>query len=164
MKFINGYTKVLWIDVDGDFMPVACLTSNPIEETVEMMGTTTRDNLGWRTSTPTTQSYSISFSGIQIDTETVLGDLSKLSYNSLKIIKRNSTVFNWKIASNNGLFIDVGTGIITTLNESNDVDGYLEFDGSITGIGKPIAATELNDYVFQDANNFVFQDGNNIIF
>ena len=54
---INGTYKVLSIKLDGVFLSVGLLTSNSFSENIEMLDTTTRDNGGYKTSTPTTQSY-----------------------------------------------------------------------------------------------------------
>jgi hypothetical protein len=164
MNFIRGHTRVLFIKVGAVFIPIGCLTDNPFSESSEMLDTTTRESNGWRTSRPTSQAYNISFSGYQINTAFDGGNANYLSYDRLKIIKRTRVLLEWRLASNDGLFVDSGFGYITSIGEQNEVSDYLQFDGEIQGFGQPTSTSETLSYVFQDGNNFVFTDGNNFIF
>jgi hypothetical protein len=59
---------LLFIKVNGVFLPIGCLTANSMEESSEFIDTTTRDNEGWTTSRPVMQSYNLSFSSLQVNT------------------------------------------------------------------------------------------------
>ena len=61
---IDGGYSILYIKWVDEFLPIGCLTSDSFSEEIEMLETTTRDNGGWKTSTPTNQNYNISFDGI----------------------------------------------------------------------------------------------------
>lgn len=157
MSFYKGDVRIFSIKVDDEYVPVGCLISNDIEETVEMLNTTTRASNGWRTSVPTTQEYNIPFEGIQ-----VLTDSSVISYDYLKTLKRARTRIEWQI-SDNGNFRDQGEGYITNLRESNSVGEFLAFSGNVRGYGVPIVITLEGD-LFQDGTVMLFQNGNEILF
>ncbi len=164
MDFLNGFTRVLYIKVSGVYIPIGCLTDNSFNEELNLIPTTTREANGWETSRPTSQNYSIDFSGLQINTAFDGGNANYLSHDRLKNIKRTRVIFEWKIASNDGLFVDEGKGFISSLSEAAPAEGFLEFSGTITGFGEPTFNSDLASYVFQDANNFVFTDSNDFSF
>lgn len=157
MEHFKGDIRILSIKVDDDFVPVGCLLSNDLEESVELLDTTTRASYGWKTSVPTTQEYRIPFEAIQSETDTVT-----LSYVDLKTLKRARTRIEWQI-SGGGLPSDNGYGYITSINEANSVGEFLLFSGEITGWGEPILVFLVGD-LFQDGSVMLFQDGNEIIF
>lgn len=157
MAFFSGSIRILYIKVGSVYMPIGCLTSNPINETVDMLQTTNTANGGWTTSIPTTQSFAIDFEGIQEVDET------KLSYLELKKIKRLRQRIEWRIADADSVFVDEGFGYITQIGESNEVDGYLSFSGQITGYGEP-SIIEINGDLFMDGEPMLFMDGTAMIF
>ena len=137
MNFFNGLHSILSLDIGDGFKPVACLLDTNLSESVEMLDTTTRDNAGWNTSTPTNQSFELSFSGIAINT-LFGGDTTKYSYDILKFIKRNKTLFDWKITNIVNGDIDYGKGYLTSLNGTYNIDEFISFDGNIKGYGIPV--------------------------
>lgn len=157
-SFIQGEERILYILVDEEYVPIACLTSNPLSESSETLETTTRQNNGWKTEIPTRQSYNITFEGIQILTFGDAGDSSKMSYDRLKIIKRNRERVQWKIEDAEQRFIDVGYGYITEIGEGNEVGGVLTFSGKIVGFGMPTAASTPGLYEFEDDEPYTFED------
>lgn len=156
--FIQGEERILYIKYDGDYLPVGCLTSNPISENSETIETTTRENFGWRTEYPTIQSYNINFDGIQILTTGVSGDDTKLSYDRIKLMKRNRERIEWKIEDSDLRFIDIGEGYITEIGEENEVGGVLTFSGKIVGFGMPVASSTPGLYLFENGEPFVFEN------
>jgi surface protein len=136
--FINGENRILYIKINGEFLPIGCLTGDSFSETVEMLNTTTRDNAGWATSTPTTQSYNISFEGLVIKTSFLTGgDTTKVSFDRLKELKRNRTLIEWKSEDIDNTFVESGKGFITELSDSSSIDDFISFNASIVGYGKP---------------------------
>lgn len=161
MDFIKGDLRILYIkDDDGIFKPVGCLTNNPLTEGVEMLSTTTAASGGWRTSIPTTQFFGISFEGMQVLSGPDY-DPDLLSYDTLKIKKRNKELIFWRIKSS-GL-LDEGRGHITDIGEGNTAGEYLTFSGQIEGYGLPTFARG-DGGIWQDGNAMVFQNGNRLIF
>jgi hypothetical protein len=65
---VQGNDRILFIKRGDNFQPVGCLTSNGLDEATEFLPTTTRNAEGWETQRPTTQNYSINFSGFQVPT------------------------------------------------------------------------------------------------
>ena len=137
MDYIKGIEALLYIKQDGVNVPVACLTSNPINETSETIETTTRDNAGWRTSLPTLQSYSIPIEGVCIKDDADSGN-NVFSYRRLRELKRNRTIFEWEIRTLNGYYIDYGKGYISTISQTDSVEGFQGFSAEIVGFGKPL--------------------------
>lgn len=127
--------ELLYILIEKDFVPVACLTDNPLNESTEVIPTTTRDNNGWESFVAGVQSASISFDGIIPDDPT-----GKADYYKLREIKRNRNTVVWQIRNNINGDIDEGFGIITSLTKSSPADGELGFSGEIK-VTSPIYTT-----------------------
>ena len=161
--FYKGETQILYIFVEGLKVPVSCLTDNSITRQVDFLETTTQDNKGWKTGQPLNKSYSISFSGVQIESNFTVP--TKASLDILEILFQNSVLFNWTIETAS-TFIDGGSGRISTLTDSGSIDGFLTFTGEILGYGpmleKFLAIPE--SFIFQNGDNYVFQDSNNYVF
>lgn len=141
MDFINGSDRILYIKINGIYLPIGCLTGNNFDETTEMLDTTTRDNKGWATSTPVMQSYTISFQGIQVNSTLVGGNFNVASYDKLKTIKRNKIRIEWKIQGKLFPVVDYGEGYITEIGEANQIDEFMSFSGSIIGFGIPLSTS-----------------------
>ena len=135
--FTKGEDRVLYIKINNEYLPIGCLTGDSFSESSEMLDTTTRDNAGWKTSTPTLQSYNISFDGLAINTSDLDGDQTKISYDRLTLLKRNKTLIEWKSQDTLGVFVSIGKGYITELSDSSEIDGFISFNASIIGYGKP---------------------------
>lgn len=132
---LNGSYKILYIYSGVDFYPIGCLTTNAIEESVSMLESSTRDNSnGWRSSVPTAQSFSVSFSGI-LGLDDRGGTV--ITFAQLKAFKRARTKIQWKIDSSEGGDTDQGYGYITSLSETQEINEAITFDGSIVGTGDP---------------------------
>jgi len=138
MDFVNGQDRILYIKYNGVYMPVGCLTGNNIDDTLEMLDTTTRDSEGWATSKPLLQSYSISFSGIQVNSTVIGGNFNVSSYDRLTDIKRSKTRVEWKIQGKIFPIVDYGFGYINNLSSIENVGEFMSFSGAITGFGKPL--------------------------
>ena len=162
-NFYLGDTQILYILVEGIKVPIACLTENSFTEQVDMIETTTADNKGWKTGRPLNQSYSISFSGLQVESN--FAAPTQASLDILKIYKRRRQLVNWVIETET-TFIEGGTGYIVGLTDSSAAEGLLTFSGQILGYGS-LAIPSLavpDNYIFQDGNNYIFQDANNFIY
>lgn len=159
---INGTDNILYIKFNEelDFYPIGCLTSNDFTEDSETLDTTTRDNKGWKTQVATNQSYSISFSGLVINTIFAKGDFEKISYDRLKLIKRNRLIIDWKIQDSELQFIESGKGQIINLSSPSNIDEFVSFDATLQGYGEPISETG-KIYSIQDGSGNSLQDGNN---
>lgn len=141
--FKNGTSKLFYIYINGDYLPVGCLTSNGLSESSEMLPTTTRQNAGgWATSIPTRQSYTISIAGLITTTD---GDGQILTYRDLQNFKRQRIQFNWKINTEVTGYSEFGIGYITSLSDEANVDENISFSGEITGQGEPIIQLDTQE-------------------
>tara|TARA_R110000803_G_scaffold63443_1_gene124105 strand:- start:1941 stop:2453 length:513 start_codon:yes stop_codon:yes gene_type:complete len=135
MAFINGEIRILYFKVNSVYIPVGCLTDNSFSESAVMLPTTTRDNTdGWGSSLPTSQSYSISFSGL-VTTDFI--DSSKVGYYRLRELKRSRTLVEWKVDDGLDGF-DYGSAYITSLSDSSGIDDFISFSGDLQGYGEPL--------------------------
>ena len=149
MTFTLGEDRILYIKVDGNYLPIGCLTANSIEESSEFIDTTTRDNGGWSTSRPVVQNYNISFSGLQVNTTIAGGDFTIASYDKLRDFKRNKILLDWKLQGTLYPVVDFGKFYIQSLSDTENVGEFLSFSGTAVGFGpplsQPLADTLLNN-------------------
>ena len=157
---IDGTYSILYIKWEDEFLPIGCLTSDSFSEDIEMLDSTTRDNAGWKTSTPTSQSYNISFEGIVKNTNFNGGDFTKISLDRLRVLKRSRTLIEWKTQDNNLTFIDSGSGHITSLSKDSSTEEFISFSANIEGYGSPYSTTGII-FTLGDGNGNTIEDGNN---
>lgn len=138
MDFVNGEDRILYIKYNGVYLPIGCLTGNTIDESTEMIDTTTRDNQGWATSAPVLQNYTIGFSGLQVNSTVVGGNFNVASHDRLQDIKRAKLRVEWKIQGSIYPIVDYGEGYVTDLGNTENVGEFMSFSGTITGFGKPL--------------------------
>ena len=131
---IDGTYSIFYVKWEGSFLPVGCLTSESFEESSEMLDTTTRDNNGWKTSIPTSQSYNISIEGLLINTNFSGGDATKISLDRLTVLKRNRIPIEWQSRDNNSIYVRYGFGYITSLTKSTSTNEFINFTCNIKGI------------------------------
>lgn len=141
---IKGNESLFYIKKNDVYFPVGCLTSSPLSETVDMIGSTTRENEGWKTSLPTNQGYSIELSGLMVQDDEDSGN-EILSYRELRSYKRDKELVEWKRTTLGGYYIDSGKAYITAISDSDEADGFITFSASLVGFGKP---TEDNARIY----------------
>ncbi len=130
--FVNGDVKILYIKQDNQYLPIACLDGNSINESSDEIDTTTRDNGGWKTSLPTNQGYEISFSGLIENNDL---DATKTTYFNLKQLKRDRELIEYRIGS--GTNYDYGSAYVIDLNEDSPASELITFSGTLRGFGRP---------------------------
>jgi len=158
MDFYKGQDRILFIKVLGSYLPIAWLQDIPFSETSEFIDTTTRDNQGWSTSRPMMQNYTISFSGLQVNSSVSGGTFTVVSYDKLKQLKRSKLLLEWKIEGNFPV-VDYGKCYIQELSEASPVDEFLSFSGSLIGFGIPLTTTKGSDVLNNgDPNVLVVTD------
>jgi len=150
MAFIKGQDRILEIKLNGEYFPIGCLTDNSFNESSDMLGTTTRDNInGWQSSVPTNQRYSVTFSGLlglEYSSETLV------TYYQLQIFKRFKDLIEWRANDGLGNF-DSGQGYITEISNANSIDEFVSFDGVIEGFG--IVSNEEVARLLLETSDFV---------
>jgi hypothetical protein len=142
---LSGNDSILFLRLQGQLVPIGCLTENSFSEETQMLPTTTRQTNGWSTARANNQNYSISFAGLQVFT--VLGGVGLLSLDRLQILKRNRTLVLWEEVRGNNL-VQRGRGYITQLDSENPVNQDALFSGVIQGFGAPelvLEGTILSD-------------------
>ena len=159
MKYL-GEDRILYIKINGSWLPIGCLTNNSFSESAEMIDTTTRDNQGWTTSRPLVQSYDISFEGLEINTTMSGGNFSVASYDKLKLLKRDKILLDWKIQGTVYPIVDYGKAYITSLSDSNPVGELISFTGAMTGFGKPLVTTLGTTVLNNGDPNVIINNGN----
>ena len=160
MEFINGSDRILFFKINGNWLPIGCLTENSMDESSEFLETTTRDNNGWTTSRPIMQSYVLGFNGLQLNTTVSGGNFDAISYDRLKQLKRSKTLVDWKIEGTLYPIVDYGNAYISNLGEANVIDEFMSFSGSIVGFGEP-KMVQKGTTVLNSGNPFeVINDGN----
>lgn len=139
MKYYYGSDKILYIKLptETEYLLAGCLTDNPMSEDSEFIPTSTRESQGWSTSKPIKQNYTLSFSGLQILTGADNGTPEMVSYDRLKKVKRLRGLIGWRLETIDKSLIDSGFAHIGTLSESSPVDGWLTYDCTLIGYGKP---------------------------
>jgi len=135
MEHYKGEERILYLKINGEFLPIGCISDNSFSESAEAFETTTRGAASWKTDKILSQSYSITFSGIQILTKFFNTNL--LSYDTLKDLKRRRQLVEWKIEGANFPVVDSGFCYITDISESAVVNELLTFSGTLTGFGEP---------------------------
>lgn len=156
----NGKERLLYLLEDETYLVVACLLGNTFSEGVDVLDTTTRDNNGWKTQVLTNQFFTVDFTGIQINTAFSGGDFSRVSHDRLKQIKRAREVREYKLATTDGVFVELFKAQITSLSDVATVDEFLTFDVSMLGFGEPVSTTEAMNTLGDGLGNEI-QDGNN---
>lgn len=135
MIHYKGEERILYLKVNGEFLPICCLSENSFSETAESFETTIKGQASWKTDKILSQSYTISFSGIQILTK--FFNTNFLSYDTLKDLKRRRQLLEWKIDGENFPIVDSGYCYITDISESAVVNELITFSGTLTGVGEP---------------------------
>lgn len=136
MEHYKGEERILYLQINGQYLPIGCLTDNSFSESAESFETTIKDNSSWAASKITNQSYTIGFNGIQILTK-IGANNNMLSYDTLKELKRNRQLLSWKIQGTNYPIVDFGRCYITEISEATPVNEFITFSGTLTGFGEP---------------------------
>jgi len=130
--YIKGDAIILSVHDGTAYEPIACLTSNSLSLTRNVIETQTKCNPGVTIKTPGSMAYSISAEGVAITTEA-----GKVSANAL-ITKMNLVVQTsdiWRMDDGNGTFY-YGTGVFTeTTFDAAAGDENATFSTSIEGSG-----------------------------
>lgn len=123
------------------YEPIGCLTSNTINENVDLEEVETKCDPGNIVTTPGSYSYEISGDGVYID-EAV--DTGRQSHAKLKALLRAKTLITWRMATAiTAPTQEYGTGYITSLELTGDSGSNATFTFTISGTGA-ITSTDPN--------------------
>jgi len=159
MNYFKGEDRILYVKVNGNWLPVGCLTDNSMDESAEMLDTTTRENVGWATARPVLQSYGLSFSGLQVNSTIAGGNFNVASYDKLQQLKRDKILLDWKVQGTVYPIVNYGKMHIDSLSDANPVGEFVTFTGSGVGFGKPLTASLGTTVLNNGDPNTIINDG-----
>ena len=135
--FIKGDAIILYVHDGSIYRPIACLTSNSLSQTRNIIESQTKCDPGLVIKDAGTLSYEISFEGQYIDTTSAGSEVTKASHDYLFGIMNSGAVQTWKMDT--GLTDTTnyyGTGILGDLEMSADAgDELAAFSGTLSGSG-----------------------------
>ena len=141
--FIKGEDLILYIYDSSAYEPIACLTSNSLQQSVGVIETQTKCDPGVTVRRAGTMSYELSCEGMYIDTTSVGSETTKQSHDSLKALLEAGTAVTWKLDT--GLTDTTayyGSAIITELSmDAPSGDEFATFSCTLSGSGS-IATTD----------------------
>ncbi len=147
MSFIKGDAIILYIwDNVSAYKPVACLTSNSLAQTRNIIESQTKCNPGLVIKDAGSLTYEITFEGNYIDTTSAgSDDTDKISHDGLKILLETGAKETWRLST--GLTDNqyyYGEGIFSDLsNDASAGDELATFSGTLSGSGA-ITTTDPN--------------------
>jgi len=135
--FIKGEALVLYVHDGSAYRPVACLTSNALEQTRGIIETQTKCLPGQTERQAGSLSYEISAEGNYIDTTSVGGETTKASHDYLKGLMEAGDAVTWKMDT--GLADTAayyGSSIMSQLGlDAPSGDEFASFSCTLSGSG-----------------------------
>lgn len=137
-NFIKGEGLILYVWDSAAYRPIACLTSNSLAQTRNIIESQTKCEPGLIIKDAGSKTYEISFEGQYIDTTSAGAEITKASHDYLKTLFELGGSDVWKLDT--GL-TDVpayyGTGIFSDLSlDAPAGDEIATFSGTIAGSGE----------------------------
>lgn len=138
MAKIKGDALILyvWDSVDLDYRPIACLTSNTLNSTREVLTSQTKCAPGVVEKESGVFDYNITADGEYIDTTSVGGDTTKASHDYLLEWQQAGDKRTWKmdtgLADTTAYY---GTSLLTDLTLTGDSGQIATFSATLEGDG-----------------------------
>lgn len=126
------------------YKPIACLTSNGLNETRNVIESQTKCNPGETTKTKGSRNYNVSAEGEYIDTTSVGGETAKASHDFLKSLSDGDDLINWRMST--GLAdtpFYYGVSIITDLSLTAPANDTTTFSCTLEGSGAIVTIDPL---------------------
>ena len=134
-NFIKGENLILYIHDDTIYRPIACLTSNSLSQTQNIIESQTKCDPGLVIKDAGTMSYEISAEGQYIDTTSALAEITKASHDYLHTIM--GTTVTWKLdtgLTDNAAYY--GTAVVGDLSlDAGAGDELATFSCTLNGSG-----------------------------
>jgi len=133
--FIKGENLILYVHDGLLYRPIACLTSNSLSETTNIIESQTKCNPGVIIKDAGTYSYELSAEGQYIDTTSAGAEVTKASHDYLRSLQ-GSTV-TWKMSTGlTDTTFYYGTALISDLSaDFASGDDLATFSCSLSGSG-----------------------------
>ena len=133
---IKGDAIILYLWDSSAYRPIACLTSNSLSETTNIIEGQTKCNPGTVTKEIGTTTYELSCEGEYIDTTSANGEITKASHDFLRNAKTSKqswrmstgltdTPFYYGTAIISDLSLDAAAGEISTFSATLSGDGLI---------------------------------------
>lgn len=140
--FIKGEGLILYIHDGTIYRPIACLTSNSLAQTRNVIEAQTKCSPGVVEKSSGSMSYSLSCEGNYIDTTSVGAEVTKASHDYLKGLIDSGVEFDWKmdtgLADNDAYY---GQSVLTDLSLTAPAgDEFSTFSGTLDGSGAIVTA------------------------
>jgi predicted secreted protein len=135
---IRGENGVIFLYLDEAWKPIACLTSNSLSTTVEVIERQTKCAPGVTEKSAGVFNYNLSLEGEYIDTTTEGGDDTKASHDALLALQISRELQTWKLDTNMADPDSVkyyGTALITDLSLDQAVNENSTFSATLDGNG-----------------------------
>jgi TP901-1 family phage major tail protein len=135
---IKGENGILFLYLDDAWKPIACLTSNSLSTTVEVIERQTKCAPGVTEKSAGVFNYTLSAEGEYIDTTSVGGDDEKASHDKLLALQTTRELQTWKLdtdMSNANSVKYYGTALITDLSLDQAVNENSTFSATLDGNG-----------------------------
>lgn len=136
MPSILGNNLILYVWDGTAYRPVACVTSNALNQTKEIIESQTKCDPNEIIKTSSTRSYSINADGEYIDTTSTGGETTKASHDYLMGLYNQDTPFTWRMST--GLTDTTnyyGSAIISDLSLTGDANQISTFSTTFEGSG-----------------------------
>lgn len=133
---IKGEAEILYLWDGSAYEPIACLTSNDLSETRNIIESQTKCDPGLITKTPGSYSYEASFEGEFIKPEASLASWVEIAAYIRDIA---SSTVTWKITTtyaDASTLDEYGTAILSDLSKTSPAgDELITFSGTLSGSG-----------------------------
>jgi len=140
--FIKGDVNILYVHDATIWRPVACLTSNSLSETRNVIEAQTKCEPGETLKQSGSYSYEVSAEGNYIDTTSVGAEITKASHDYLRSLMSSGSSFFWKLDT--GLTDTAayfGTAILSDLEMTSAAgDEFTTFSATLNGSGLIVTA------------------------
>jgi len=135
-NYVKTKTEILSIWNGSDaYRPVVCLTSHNISESVDEIATRTKcDSDGATQKREGAYTYEIGFDGVYSDPDGAFEGYEQLTTR----LRNRGGNFTWKIStrySDASTFDNYGSGFLSSLEKTAEIDSDVTFTGSIMGSG-----------------------------
>ncbi len=136
---IKGELIILSIHDGAAYRPIACLTSNSLSETQDIIDSQTKCDPGVLVREPGTYSYEISAEGEYIDTTSVGAEITKASHDYLHSVFGTKVTWRMDTGLADTAFY-YGTAIINDLSADFAAGENSTFSASLSGSGVIVEA------------------------
>jgi len=138
-------------------LPVGCLTSNSLSETIAFINTCKTTAKGAITQLPTLYGYSIPFEAVMATGGGVM------TYEDIRELGRNRSKFVWSMVDVDTDVGDAGVAFLENLELTGSSDDFIKFTGTLTGYGAIQDSPLTYNVWYQDVDTPVDEGGNYVL-